>query len=157
MSAPEIQAAFRAQQAHQWAVRARPAAERVGKLRDLKRSIVAHREEILDAMHADFRKNRSEAELSEIQLVLTELNEAIARTPGWMKPIAVGTPVQLTGARSRIQYEPRGVVLIMAAWNYPFALVFAPLVAAVAAGNCAMVRPSEKVPHTSAVAARIIA
>ena len=88
--------------------------------------------------------------------MLTELNEAIARVPEWMRPVIVRTPIQLLGTRSRIEYEPRGVVLIMAAWNYPFALIFAPLVAAVAAGNCAMLRPSERVPRTSAVARRIV-
>lgn len=155
-SREEIAAVFARQRAHQWTVRRTTAAERVAKLQRLKRSIVSHREAILDAMHADFRKNRSEAELSEIQLVLTELNEAIARTPAWMKPVAVRTPPHLLGTRSRIQYEPRGVVLIMAAWNYPFALIFAPLIPAIAAGNCVMLRASEKVPHTSAVARRIV-
>jgi aldehyde dehydrogenase (NAD+) len=151
-----ILAAFERQQAHQWTIRRRTAAERIQKLKDLKRAIVANREAILDAMHADFRKNRSEAELSEIQLVLTELNDAIAKVPTWMEPVPVSTPVQAFGTRSRIQYEPRGVVLIMAAWNYPFALLFAPLIGAVAAGNCVMLRPSERVPHTSAVAQRIL-
>ena len=61
------------------------------------------------------------------------------------------------GTRSRIEYEPRGVVLIMAAWNFPFALLIAPLVPAIAAGNCAILRPSEKVPATNRVVARILA
>jgi aldehyde dehydrogenase (NAD+) len=147
---------FARHRAHQWTVRASSGAERVEKLRRLKASIVSNREAILDAMHADFRKNRSEAELSEIQLVMTELNEAISRTPKWMQPVTVRTPPHLLGTRSRIQYEPRGTVLIMAAWNYPFALLFAPLIPAIAAGNCVVVRASEKVPHTSEVARRII-
>ena len=155
-SREEIAAAFARQRAHQWIVRKRTAAERVRKLRDLKGAIVAHREALLDAMHEDFRKNRSEAELSEIQLVLTELNEAIGSVTEWMRPVPVKTPIQLLGTRSRIEYQPRGVVLIMAAWNYPFALIFAPLVAAVAAGNCAMLRPSERVPRTSDIARRIV-
>ena len=155
-SAVDVESVFARQRAHQWTVRATTAAARVQKLRRLKATIVTHREAILDAMHADFRKNRSEAELSEIQLVMTELNEAIARTPKWMQPVTVRTPPHLLGTRSRIQYEPRGVVLIMAAWNYPFALLFAPLIAAIAAGNCVVVRASEKVPHTSDIARRII-
>jgi aldehyde dehydrogenase (NAD+) len=61
------------------------------------------------------------------------------------------------GTRSEIRFQPRGVVLILAAWNYPFALIFAPLTAAVAAGNCVMMRPSEKVPNTNRVAAKIVA
>ena len=151
-----LQVAFERQRANQWPVRKRPAAERVARLRELKRAIVGRRDDVLDAMHADFRKNRSEAELSEMQLVLNELNDAIANTSDWMKPREVPTPMHLLGTRSRIEYEPRGVVLIMAAWNYPFALVFAPLVGAIAAGNCAFVRPSEKVPHTAAVCKAII-
>jgi aldehyde dehydrogenase (NAD+) len=156
LATADIDSVFERQRAHRWEVRRRTAAERVARLRQLKRAIVARREEILDAMHADFRKNRSEAELSEIQLVLNELNAAIAGTPAWMRPVKVATPPHLFGTRSRIHYEPRGVVLIVAAWNYPFALLFAPLAAAVAAGNCVFLRPSEKVPHTSAVAARIL-
>ena len=152
-----IIARFRSQQAHQWKVRQRPVSERVRKLKELKRAIVAHREEILDAMHADFRKNRSEAELSEIQLVFTELNEAIAQTPKWASVVKVPSPIHLFGTRSEIRYQPRGVVLIMAAWNYPFALIFAPLIAAVAAGNCVMMRPSEKVPNTARVSGKIVA
>ena len=151
-----VHAAFERQRLHQWAVRQRSAGQRVARLRELKRAIVRHREQILEAMHADFRKNRSEAELSEIQLVLNELNDAIAHTPEWMNAVAVPTPLHLLGTHSLIQYQPRGVVLIMAAWNYPFALIFAPLVGAVAAGNCAIVRPSEKVAHTAAVCGRII-
>jgi aldehyde dehydrogenase (NAD+) len=156
-STPPETVLFLQQQRHHPNVRRRTASERVDALKRLKRAIVSRREAVLDAMHADFRKNRSEAELSEMQLVLNELNEAIARTPDWMANAAVATPMHLLGTRSYIQYEPRGVVLIMAAWNYPFALIFAPLVGAVAAGNCAIVRPSEKVPHTSAVAQQIIA
>ena len=156
-SAEAILARFRSQQDHQWKIRQRPVQERVRKLKELKRAIVSHREEILDAMYADFRKNRSEAELSEIQLVFTELNEAIARTPKWAKAVTVPSPIHLFGTRSEIRYQPRGVVLIMAAWNYPFALIFAPLVAAVAAGNCVMMRPSEKVPNTSRVSGKIVA
>jgi aldehyde dehydrogenase (NAD+) len=152
----EILSCFERQRVHQWTVRGRTAPQRIARLHELKRAIVSHREAILDAMHADFRKNRSEAELSEIQLVLTELNEAIHGVAKWMRPVPVKTPIHALGTRSRVQYESRGVVLILAAWNYPFALLFAPLVGAVAAGNCAMLRPSERVPHTSRVARQII-
>ena len=157
MSPDRIQVAFDRHRAVQWTLRRRSAADRAAKLAELKRAIVARREALLDAMHADFRKHRSEAELSEIQLVMTELNEAIAHVGDWMRPVRVSTPLHLMGTRSEIRHEPRGVVLIMAAWNYPFALIFAPLVAAVAAGNAVMVRPSERVPATNAVARAILA
>lgn len=143
--------------AQQWTVRQRTAKDRRDVLVALKHAIVSRREAVLDAMHTDFRKNRGEAELSELQLVLTELNEAIARVGEWMRPLPVGTPMHMFGTRSEIRFEPRGVVLIMAAWNYPFALLFAPLVGAVAAGNCVVIRPSERVPHTNAVARAIVA
>jgi aldehyde dehydrogenase (NAD+) len=152
----ELAAAFRRQQAHQWTMRRRSAAERVARLKALKRAIVSRRDAILDGLYADLRKNRSEAELAEVQLVLNELNEATARTPEWTAPTEVPTPLHMLGTRSRIQYEPRGVVLILTPSNYPFAMIFAPLVGAVAAGNCVMLRPSEKMPHTTAVAAAIV-
>jgi len=142
--------------AHQSAVRACDAEERIAKLRRLKAAISRHREQLVEAMHREFRKPRMEVELSEIQLVFTELNYAIDHLPQWMKRKRVGTPLHLLGTRSEIWPEPKGVVLILAAWNYPFALLFAPLVAAIAAGNCVVLRGSERVPHTCEVAARIL-
>jgi len=147
---------FEAQRAHRWTLRHSGAGSRVLKLRRLKQAIVQRREDLLSAMHADFRKPRSEGELSELQLVLTELNHAIGHLPRWMKPVPVSTPLHMLGTRSEVRREPRGVVLILAAWNYPFALLFAPLVGAVAAGNCVMLRASERVPHTNAVADEIL-
>ena len=148
---------FAQQRARRWEIGRAPAPTRVEKLRRLKKAIVTHREDLLSAMHADFRKPRSEAELSELQLVLTELNHAISHLPRWMQTTAVPTPMHMLGTRSEIRHQPRGVVLILAAWNYPFALLFAPLVAAIAAGNTVMLRPSERVPHTNALADRILA
>lgn len=147
---------FEAQRAHRWTLRQTGADARVAKLRRLKQAIVHRREDLLTAMHADFRKPRSEGELSELQLVLTELNHAIANVPRWMRPVPIPTPMHMFGTRSEVRREPRGVVLILAAWNYPFALLFAPLVGAVAAGNCVMLRASERVPHTNAVAGEIL-
>src|SRR6185503_2663260 len=94
---------------------------------------------------------------TEIQLALTELKDAAANVKRWMRRRRVGTPMHLFGTRSEIRCEPKGVVLIMAAWNFPFALIIAPLIAAIAAGNCSIVRPSEKVPATNRVLARILA
>jgi len=68
-----------------------------------------------------------------------------------MKPVRVSTPITLLGSRSEIHYEAKGVVLILAPWNYPFSLVINPIVAAIAAGNCVIAKPSEKTPHTSAI------
>jgi aldehyde dehydrogenase (NAD+) len=151
---PEI---FRRLRANQSAVRAGDAAARIVKLRRLKAAISRHREELVSSMHREFHKPRMEVELSEIQLVFTELNYAIRHLPQWMAHTTVSTPPHLMGTRSEIRPEPKGVVLILAAWNYPFALLFAPLVAAVASGNCVVLRGSERVPHTCEVAERIVA
>jgi aldehyde dehydrogenase (NAD+) len=152
-----IPAIFETQRGNRWALRQTRAPARIEKLRRLKTAIVGRRDEIIAAMRADFRKPHSEAELTEIQLVLTELNFAIAHLARWMRPVRVSTPLHMLGTRSEIRPEPKGVVLILAAWNYPFALLFAPLIPAVAAGNGVMLRPSEKVRHTNDVADRIIA
>ena len=73
-----------------------------------------------------------------------------------MRPHRVKTPLALVGTRSHIHYEPKGVALIIAPWNFPINLVFGPLVSAVAAGNCVMIKPSEHTPNASAVTKSIV-
>ncbi len=148
---------FAAQQANRAAVAESTSVQRIDKLKRLKGAIIAHRAELYAAMQADFRKHPAEIELAEVQPTLREVNYAIAHLEHWMRPKRVGRPQLLMGTRSSIRYEPKGVVLILAPWNYPFNLLLIPLVSAVAAGNCAIVRPSEKVPHTAQVLATIVA
>lgn len=150
------QRVFALQRENRWRIATTTGAERAAKLTRLRAAIEEHREALQDAMWRDFRKHRVEVEITEIQTTLIELEDARRNVGRWMRPRRVATPLILAGTRGEVQYEPRGVVLIMAPWNYPFNLVFAPLIAAVAAGNCAIIRPSEKVPHTAAVIARII-
>jgi len=134
-----------------------PAArERRTKLDALERAIRAHRREISTALAADFRKPRAEVEASEIIPTLAELKHTRSHLSSWMRPRRVATPLTLFGARSEIRYEPKGVALILAPWNYPFYLLMTPLIAALAAGNRAILRPSEKVPHAAAAMARIV-
>ncbi|MDB4951047.1 MAG: aldehyde dehydrogenase family protein [Gemmatimonadetes bacterium] len=148
---------FALQRANRWNVAQTTAAQRIAKLKRLKAAIVARRGELAEAMRADFGKHPAEVEVTEIHPALDEVNHAIRHLKRWMKPLRAPTPVLLTGTFSELRSEPKGVVLILAPWNYPFGLMAAPLVAAVAAGNCAVLRPSEKVPHTSAVVARLVA
>ena len=108
-------------------------------------------------MFADFRKPAFEVDFTEITSVLMEIDHSMGHLQGWMRPRRVGTPLDLFGTSSRIWYEPRGVVLIVGPWNYPFALVMSPLVAAIAAGNCCVIKPSELTPATSAAIADLIA
>jgi len=152
----EAQRVFSLQQAHRWMVAQSTARERIARLDRLRAAIVTHRDATCEAMWQDFHKPAAEVQLTEIQPTLIELGHVRAHLAEWIQPAPVDSPWVLMGTRSEIRYEPRGVVLIMAPWNYPFGLLLTPLIAAVAAGNCAIVRPSEKVPNTAAVLARII-
>jgi aldehyde dehydrogenase (NAD+) len=147
---------FAAQRANQAAVRRTTAAQRVAKLERLRDAIIAREQAIRDAMFADFRKAAAEVDMTEIFASLVELKDATHSLARWMKPHRVPTPMSLFGTKSAIHYEPRGVVLIIGPWNYPFQLVIAPLVAAIAAGNCIVIKPSELTSHTSAVIAELI-
>jgi len=135
-----------------WSVR-----ERRSRLASLEGAIVRRRKAIRRALWEDFRKPSIEVDATEIVTTLTELRYARKHLRAWAAPEPVDTPPALFGARSEIRREPKGVVLIVAPWNYPFQLALAPLVAAIAAGNRGLVRPSEKTPHTRAVIAEIIA
>lgn len=134
----------------------RPLAYRKKVLKALRTTLIAYEEELLAAMHADMRKPRFEAYLSDIGLVLGAIDHALDQLDGWAAPKHIATPLSAQPAESTVYREPLGVVLIIAPWNYPLLLLLSPLVGAVAAGNCAVLKPSEAVPHTTAVIARII-
>lgn len=118
-------------------------------LRSLRRALLLHEEALLAAMHADMRKPRLEAYLSDIGLVLSGIDHALGNLRGWMRPERVPTPLSLQVASSSIHQAPLGVVLIIAPWNYPVLLLLSPLVAALAAGNCVVLKPSEDAPATA--------
>lgn len=152
----EAKRIFALQRQQRWLVANTTAPERIIKLKRLRDAIVRHRADVYAAMHADFRKPKLEVELSEIRPTLAEIGYAIKHVKKWMRPRRVPTPWLFAGSRSEVRYEPKGVVLILAPWNYPFGLLLTPLVAAVAAGNCAVLRPSEKVPRTAEVLTAIV-
>ncbi len=153
----DLQALFERQRAHAPVMARTSAAERRARLAGLRRAIVARRAEIGAAVHADLRRPPAETEIAELHGVLAEIGVAIRRLPRWMRGTRAPTPLLLFGTSSRITYEPRGVVLVVAPWNYPFSLVVNPLIAAIAAGNCVILKPSEKTPATAALLARLIA
>jgi aldehyde dehydrogenase (NAD+) len=152
----DLHAIFDEQRRRYLAAPTMPLAERKAKLDALEKSIRKHRAAVAEAIYADFRKAKDEVEATETVLTIKELQFARAHLARWMRPRKVATPLALYGARSEVRYEPKGVVLIMSPWNYPFFLTITPLIAALAAGNRAIVRPSEKAPATSAVIGRII-
>ncbi len=155
-STAEIERIFKLQQAHQYTVAKTTPRERKATLKRLEAAFLAHREDIRAALYADFRKHPSEVDLTEVFPVTSEIKHTRRHLSKWMRPNRVKTPLALLGARSYVHYEPKGVVLIIAPWNFPINLTFGPLVAAIAAGNCVMIKPSENTPHSSAVTRSII-
>ncbi len=151
-----IEQLFRKQRANQAKVKRSTAAERIAKLEKLRAAILAREGAIRDAMFKDFRKSATEVDITEIYASLVELKDAIKSVRKWMKPQPVTTPLALFGTRSHVNYEPKGVVLIIGPWNYPFQLIIAPLVAAIAAGNCVICKPSELTEHTAKVIVELL-
>lgn len=147
---------FARQQEARWEIARSDAATRIEWLKGFRDAIQAEKTAIEAALRSDFRKHFIETEITEIHPVIEEVEHAIEHLEEWMAPQRVGKPIALTGTSNWVRYEPLGNVLIMAPWNYPFNLMMAPVVAAVAAGNTAILRPSQKTPNTSDVIQRII-
>lgn len=145
-----VRRVFEKQRANRWRLAASSADERIERLRRLHAAMARRERELFDAVGADFHKPAPEMEVTEVATVGLELTHTIRHLRSWMKPHRVGTPLLLTGSRSEIRYEPKGQVLVLSPWNYPFLLSMDPLIGAIAAGNAVMLRPSEKVPRTSA-------
>ena len=122
----------------------------------LLNAVQLHEQEIIKALYADFKKPEFEAVATETSYIISELNSTIKNINKWAKPTQV-LPSFLNFPSSDFIYkEPYGKVLIIAPWNYPYQLAFAPLIAAVAAGNQVVVKPSELTPNTSKIIAKII-
>jgi len=130
---------------------------RIAKLRALEDIILARREDIRAALWADYRKPAAEVDLSEILPAVQEARHAARNLKRWMKPQRVPTPLALLGSRSKIVYEPKGIVLIISPWNFPFNLTLGPLASATAAGNRAVLKPSEMTPHATACMKSLLA
>ncbi|HSA59394.1 MAG TPA: aldehyde dehydrogenase family protein [bacterium] len=148
---------FERQRENRWRIAKTSADQRIAKLKKLREAILNRREELHKAVYDDFRKNPAETDLTETHLVVSELNDAIKHLRRWMRPHKVRTPITLFGASSEIRYEPKGVVLILSPWNYPFQLAVSPVIGAVAAGNCVILKPSNKTAHTARFLKKLMA
>ena len=135
----------------------RPLESRRAQLLKLSGAIEAREQLLVDALRADLGKSPHDAYAAEIGLVLGEIRLALRRLPAWMKPQRRRTPWLAWPARGFIRPEPYGVALIIGPWNYPFQLLLSPLVGALAAGNCVVLKPSELAPHTASVIAQLMA
>ena len=127
---------------------------RLQQLKLLKETIIQQEANILTALKKDLHKPDFEGYFELV--VVKEINYAIKNLSSWVKPKKVKVPIDQFPSVAKIYPEPLGVVLIIAPWNYPFSLCIAPLIGAIAAGNCAIIKPSEIAPHTSSILAEIL-
>ena len=134
----------------------KPINERIRLLRSLRSAIRSNQDKIAQALHLDLSKSKQESFITETGLVIKEIDIHLKYLRRWAKPKRVKTPSYLLPASSRLLHEPRGTVLIIAPWNYPFQLLMTPLVGAISAGNTAMLKPSEFCVKTNAVMEEIV-
>lgn len=151
----EIARVFALQQAHQWNVKATGADERKAKLAKLKASVEAHADAIIAAVLEDTRKPAGEIRVTEVLNVTANIQRNIDNLDAWMAPTEV-TPSLNPADKAQIAYEARGVCLILGPWNFPLGLVFGPLAAAVAAGNCCILKLTDLCPATARIAGVIV-
>ncbi|MCW3107396.1 MAG: aldehyde dehydrogenase, partial [Segetibacter sp.] len=127
------------------------------QLQILKKAIKKYEQQIMDALFKDLHKSQEESFTTEIGFVYAEISHAIKHLKSWMSKSSVNSPLFVFPSSSSIIREPLGVCLVIAPWNYPFQLLIAPLIGAIAGGNCAVLKPSEMAVHTSAVIKEMIA
>lgn len=129
---------------------------RIEKLKVLRNAIIKYEPEIMEALKKDLNKSPFESYATEIGMVLEEIKYTIKHLSAWARPKRVKTPLVHFLASSRIYSEPYGIALIISPWNYPFQLAVGPLIGAIAAGNCSIIKPSEYSIHTSSIIEKLI-
>jgi aldehyde dehydrogenase (NAD+) len=154
-STSEVSRVFALQHAHQWNVKASNAETRKAKLAKLKSAVEAHTDRIIAAVLEDTRKPEGEIRVTEVMNITGNIQRNIDNLDAWMTPTEV-TPSMNQNDTAQIMYEARGVCLILGPWNFPLGLTLGPVAAAVAAGNCCMVKLTDLCPATARVAASII-
>lgn len=152
----EIERLFEGQRDTALRLRRSTVDDRAARIRRLKQAVLAARPAIYEAGMLDFKKPAAEMDLTEILPVIAEANDALRHLKRWMKPQRVAPTIMMFGTQAWVQHEPKGRCLIMSPWNYPLNLTFGPLVSAIAAGNTAILKPSEMTPHLSAVMVRLV-
>lgn len=156
MEANPFQALFELQQKFFLTGRTLDFVFRKRMLQKLKATILEHENDFYDALFKDLHKSEFESYATEIGFVLDELSFNLKKLKKWMKPKKVSSGIVSFPSRSRITHEPLGTVLIIAPWNYPFQLLMAPLIGAIAAGNTVILKPSEISEHTGLAIQKIL-
>ncbi|MBX7059932.1 MAG: aldehyde dehydrogenase family protein [Leptospirales bacterium] len=154
--AQRLERVFRLQSERQYHVARSTVKERRQKLKRILDWIYAHRDDIHAALQSDFRKPSTETDLSEILVVTSEIKHARRHLADWMRPRPADASLAFLTTSASVQFEARGMVLIIAPWNFPFNLTMGPLVSAIAAGNCVILKPSEFSPATSGLIQRMV-
>lgn len=152
----KLEGCFNQQKSKSIALRTEPLSKRRERLKKLRSWILANETRITEAVFQDFKKPRLETKIHEILAIVLEIRHALDNLHRWTAPKKVDAPITYFGTRSYIQYEPKGVSLIISPWNFPFSLCIGPLVSALAAGCTAIVKPSELTPNTSALICNMV-
>src|SRR6266576_1201377 len=134
----------------------RSAEWRESQLIALRSMLKDHAEDFYAALWSDLRRNRIEADLVDVKCTTSEIDHVLTHFRRWMKPVPISSPYQLAPSQGEVRFDPLGVGLIIGTWNYPVMLTLSPLVAAISAGNCAVIKPSEVSPATGEVIARYL-
>ena len=150
---PEL---FKKQQKRALELRSESIQIRKAKLKKLYSWIFENRQEIIEAIQKDLGKPQVEIDLTEIQPIASEIRFALNHVNRWARPTKVTPTLFMVGTRSKIQYEPKGVCLIISPWNFPFNLTLSPVISAIAAGNTVIIKPSERSVHTSALIKKMV-
>lgn len=151
-----IRRVFALQRANRGALKRSGAEQRKARLLRLREAIVAQVDDITAALYQDLRKAPMGLQTPEIGAAIKDIDDAVANLDAWMEPTLVAGGEAYGGNDARVIYEPRGVVLLFGAWNFPFGLVVSPLVPIIAAGNACIVKPNELQPTVSAVIAKVL-
>ncbi|KQM15636.1 aldehyde dehydrogenase [Plantibacter sp. Leaf171] len=134
----------------------KPLAWRIRQLRAVKQLLLERGDELERALATDLGKSGTEAQITEIGLLISELDHTLKHLKRWVKPRRVAVPLTLAPASASVVAEPVGVVLVIGPWNYPVQLSLGPMIGALAAGNAVLLKPSELAPATSAALARLL-
>lgn len=152
----QIKQVFEAQQKNKLLLRKSTTQQRIDKIKILKKGIESYEEQLYAAMKTDLRKCRFETAVTELFFTYAEIDHAIKHLSTWMKPVSVSANFTSMFTTNKIYYEPKGTCLIIAPWNYPFQLLMSPLISAIAAGNCCVLKPSELSSATASVISKMI-
>ena len=130
--------------------------DRISKIKKIRNWVKNNESQIIQTCLKDYNKPLTELYSTEIKPVLNHINFTLSNIRDWASKKPVWTPLHLLGSSSRLYYEPKGVCLIISPWNYPFNLSLNPLISAIAAGNCVVLKPSEYTPNTSSLISELI-